>query len=281
MLRTVPPERTPTPPQAPAAAPAHGRSCTGLLDVAVSGAPPNRRRYRRLESSGALAARPTPTGLYLVGAGAQPIGGDELEVRLALDAGAELEVRSAAATLARRGETGAPSIMRTEITLANGAALRWLPQPGIAAAGASHLSKTRIVLSPTSRLAWREEIVLGRHGEVEPGSWSSRLEVLVGERPLLVAELGLGPAAPAWRLPTVLGGARALSTLLVVHPPWGKSPPACRLDSTGSGRAMLLPLEGPCVQVLAWGDDLGSCRLLLGRLLEPFAECPPWQEARS
>ena len=146
--RTDPPQLTP-PPQAPAAAPsAHGPGCTGLLDVAVSGAPGNRRRYRRLEAPGPRGT-PTPTGLYLVGAGAQPIGGDELKVRLELDAGAELEVRSAAATLARRGETGARSDHRGPRSRSADERRRSVgcPSRGCAAAGASHLSRPGCVLS--------------------------------------------------------------------------------------------------------------------------------------
>jgi hypothetical protein len=84
---------------------------------------------------------------------------------------------------------------------------------------------------------------------------------------LLVAELGLGPAAPMWHRPAVLDGARAVSTLVLVHPPWGNAPPSSQLESTEAGRGMLLPLEGPAVQMLAWGDDLRSCRALIGRLL--------------
>ena len=247
---------------------AGGERITGSVDVAVSGAPGQRLKFDRLESSGALAARPTPCGLFIVGAAAHPIGGDKLEIRVGLDTGVELEVRSVGATLARRGQSGTPSVMRTEVTLEDGAVLRWRTEPGIAAAGASHRSMTRIELAASSRLAWREEIVLGRHGEVVPGSWLSRLEILRAGRPLLVAELGLGPAAPAWPSPAVLDGARALSVLVVVHPPWGSEPPPSRIASLASARGMLLPLEGPAAEALAWGDDLGSCRRLVSQLLE-------------
>jgi len=254
--------------------------CAGSLDIAVSGSSGLRHRYTRLESSGALAARATPAGLFLVGAAAQPIGGDELEIRLALDAGAELDVRSVGATLARRAAPGDRSVMRTDVVLGDRAVLRWMPEPGIAAAGASHLSSTRVALASTSRLAWHEDVVLGRHGEVVPGSWTSRLEVLVCGRPLLVAELGLGPAAPTWELPSGLGGARAVSTLVLVYPPWRSAPPSSQLESTESGRGMLLPLEGPAVQMLAWGDDLRSCRTLIGRLLER-GRGMRWHEGRA
>jgi len=253
---------------APARGDGQEPACTGSVDVAVSCAPGRSQRYARLECSGALAARPTPSALYLVGAGAHPIGGDALEVRLALGPDARLEVRSTGASLARRGVGDAASSMRTDVHLADRASLRWLPDPGIAAAGARHKARTRIVLAASSRLQWRDEVVLGRHGEGVPGSWLSHLEILVSRRPLLVAELGLGPAATSWQLPGVLGGARALSALVVVHPPWQVAPPAARVDSSGSARALLLPLAGPAVEAMAWGDDLGSCRLLLSGLLD-------------
>ena len=61
---------------------AGGERITGSVDVAVSGAPGQRLKFDRLESSGALAARPTPCGLFIVGAAAHPIGGDKLKIRV-------------------------------------------------------------------------------------------------------------------------------------------------------------------------------------------------------
>ena len=110
---------------------------------------------------------------------------------------------------------------------------------------------TRIELAASSRLAWREEIVLGRHGEVVPGSWLSRLEILGAGRPLLVAELALGPAAPAWPSPAVLDGARAVRA-------GGRPSPVGKRASPQSNRVpCLCPGDAPPAR----GSGPGGARL--------------------
>jgi urease accessory protein len=106
-----------------------------------------------------------------------------------------------------------------------------------------------------ARLVWREELVLGRHGE-RPGELSSRIDLLVEGRPVLRQELGVGPGAPEWSGPVVLGGAKATGTVIVVDPRRSRPPPARCLD-TG---AATLALPGGAAMVSAVGSGAWELR---------------------
>lgn len=218
---------------------------------------------RVLRSTGAVALRPTRWGVWMVGAAAHPIGGDELFLRVAVDAAGAAVVRSASATLARRGR--GPSVSRIVVRLGPGASLAWDPQPGVAACGADHLSDVRVRLAGGARLRWKDEFVLGRHGEA-PGTWTSRLRITYEGKPVLSSSLAAGPAAAGWPSRAVLAGARAVSTLVVVDPCRPTPPPGPARVESGSARAVSLALPGPGVQVTAWGDDLDSCRWAVAQL---------------
>lgn len=118
-----------------------------------------------------------------------------------------------------------------------------------------------------SRLRWQEAFVVGRYGE-EPGTWRSRLRVTVGNRPVLASENSAGPLAPGWLNRSVFGGARAVSTLVLIGPGRGQS--ASARTSAGSAQAVALPLAGGRgIQITAWGDDLGDCGDAIASLSSP------------
>ncbi|WP_460370693.1 urease accessory protein UreD, partial [Actinocorallia lasiicapitis] len=68
--------------------------------------PGGRPRLTRLRSDGPIALRDTPEGLFIVGAGAGPLGGDRLRLDIEVKAGATLRIRSVAAALALPGTGG-------------------------------------------------------------------------------------------------------------------------------------------------------------------------------
>jgi urease accessory protein len=85
--------------------------------------------------------------------------------------------------------------------------------------------------------------------------------VTLGGRPLLHHELSVGPDAPGWDGPAVLGGARAAGSLVAVVPEWtATGPPGPRLLGPD---AALLPLAGPAVLATATGPDAHQVRLHL------------------
>ncbi|MFD7386519.1 urease accessory protein UreD [Streptomyces anulatus] len=227
-----------------------------------------------LESDGPLALRRTrsPLAAYarvtVVGAMSAPLNGDRLAIEADIADGARLTVDSAAATVALpgpRADTG-PSAYGVDLTVGEGAALRWLPEPLVSARG-SHLHQTtRVHLAPTAHLLLREEQVLGRHGE-PTGALTTRLTVHRAGRPLLDQQLAYGPGAPGgWDGPAVLGGHRAVGQLLLADPAFEDRPlPARLLGPT----AALTPLAGPAVLVTAVAAD---GRLLRGILDDAMRE---------
>lgn len=173
----------------------------------------DRDRCTALVSAPPLTMRDTPDGVYLVASGAGPMGGDELALDITVQPSARTTVRSAGASLVLPGPTGAPSTMCVRARV--GGDLRWLPEPTVLVQGCEHTTIARIDLAAHGTVLWREEVVLGRHGEPS-GSLLQRLHVDVGGRPLLRNELLVGPAWPGADGPAGLCGAGTVGSLLGV-----------------------------------------------------------------
>ncbi|WP_327292845.1 urease accessory protein UreD [Streptomyces sp. NBC_01198] len=200
-----------------------------------------------LAGSGPLALRRTRAAregwarVTVVGAMSAPLGGDRLRIDVDVAAGARLTVDSSAATVSLPDREGRPACYDVRLTVGEGAELRWLPEPVIAARGSDLRMTTRVELAAGARLVLREELVLGRHGEAS-GHLTTRLTVDHDGRTLLDQALAFGPgAAPGWDGPAVLGRHRTLGQLLVVPPPDLPGPvPLPPLTS-------ITPLAGPGV----------------------------------
>jgi urease accessory protein len=190
--------------------------------------------------------------VHVVGGAAGPLGGDRLRIELEVGPGARLCVRTVAASLALPGAGGEPSTMEVHATVAAGGSLRWLPEPLIAAKNCDHHATSTVELDETARLVWREELVCGRHSE-ESGDARVDTTVRRGGRTLLRQTLTVGPRAPGWDGPAVLGGARATASLLVVDPAWTDKPPAA--EAYGPATA-LMPLAGaPATLLVSTAPD--------------------------
>lgn len=172
-------------------------------------------RLTTLRSDPPLTLRFAAGAVYLAASAAGPLGGDEVELDVDVGPGATLEVRTVAATLALPGPTPLPSRSECRVTVGDGAELRWRPEPVVAVRGCDHRAVARVDLAPTAVVVWREELVLGRHGE-PGGSVLQRLEIDRGGSPLLRIEHALGPRWPGSSGPAGAGGVRAVGTLVVV-----------------------------------------------------------------
>ncbi|TDC69386.1 urease accessory protein UreD [Actinomadura sp. GC306] len=212
-----------------------------------------RTRLTRLRSDGPYALRATPDAVHLVGAAAGPLGGDELNLDLEVAAGAVLAVRSVASTLLLPGR--GESTTRVRAAVADGAHLDLALEPAVAAAGCRHHAVTEIVLEAGATLRWREELVLGRHGETA-GRYRARTDVTLGGRPLLRNELRL-PDPALYSSGAVLGDARCTGTVLLVGDGLATEPYAAE------GLAVM-PLAGPAVLVTALAPDSAALRRRLG-----------------
>jgi urease accessory protein len=216
--------------------------------------PDGRTRVSRLRSDGPLALRESGGAVYLVGAGAGPLGGDDLSLTIEVGPGACLDVRSAAASLVLPGRRPGASRLTVRASVGAGARLVFAPEPAIAAAGCDHRAFAAVRLEEGAELVWREEIVLGRHGE-RPGRYVSRFDVTSGGLPLLHHELRVDEDAAST---AVLGDARAVGTVLLA----GKDLTAEPYAAEGLS---VLPLARPGVLVTALATDTVRLRDLLER----------------
>jgi urease accessory protein len=247
-----------------------GDGPTRLVDL--RGEPPLLPRHTGTTPDGAAL-------VYLVGGAAGPLAGDRLALTVDLGPGARLEIRSVAATIALPGQReGTWSRLDLTVRIGPGAELRWVPEPLIAAAGCRHVSRAEIDVAAGGRLRWRDEIVCGRHGE-QPGDLRTELDVRYAGRPLLVHDLAVGPDAPGWAGAAVLGGARAVGSLLVIGETGPAAPDQTAPDQTAANQAAIGPdvatmtLAGPGVLTVAVAADPAHLRARL-EPAQPVASTP-------
>lgn len=223
--------------------------------------PRGRTRLVRLRGQTPLLLRQAggdrPATVYIVGGAASPLGGDDLRLDIEVRAGAAVRVRAVAASVALPGPAGAPSSMAVTALVEAGARLEWLPEQTVAAAGCRHRATSTVTLADGAALRWRDELVCGRHGE-SSGSVVVATAVTYAGRPLLRQSLTVGPDAPGWAGPAVLGGARTTGTLLAVEPGAGLPPEAV------ADRAATVRLAGgPATLRTAIAPDAHTLRRLL------------------
>jgi urease accessory protein len=209
-------------------------------------------------SQAPLILRRTPDAVYLVGGAAGPLGGDVLELRIDVRAGATLRLRAVAASVALPGRDGRESVLEVTATVGAGARLEYLPEPTVAAAGARHRTEMRVRLAAGAALTLRDEVILGRHGE-RGGSCRTRLHVDLAGQPLLRHELDVSGTGEASLGPAVLAGHRAVGSLLCVEPAWVARPADQLPAGCGPGVAVM-PLAGPAVLVTALAGDALTLR---------------------
>jgi urease accessory protein len=154
-----------------------------------------RDRRPRIECSGGLAARQTePETVHLVSAAATPLGGDSVSVRIVVEPGARLRVRSAGATVTLPGPATSESHAIWALDVEG--ELDVDPQPTVVAANSRHITSTRLAIGGAGRIRVRERIQIGRSGERQ-GFWSGSLHADVDGSALLRlrSELGNGSVA--------------------------------------------------------------------------------------
>ncbi|MEN2420319.1 urease accessory protein UreD [Streptomyces rimosus] len=205
----------------------------------------------------------------ILGAMSAPLGGDRLTLDITAEDRAELEVTTAAATLALRGPTTDAATYDVRLTAGEHARLRWLPKPLISAAGSNLRQTYTVALAATARLVLREELLLGRADE-EPGHLVSRLLVHRAGRPLLDQHAAYGAPEPGWDGPAVLNGHRAVGQLLVVDPRLdARQAPVLLGDGIKNGCAVLTPLaDGPALLATAVAPTTATLRELLDKAQE-------------
>jgi urease accessory protein len=183
---------------------------TGLADL-YQAAPLRVLRPRPLEANVAEAV--------MANVGGGLVGGDRLDLSVALEEGANALVTSQAAEKVYRS-LGADVVARTHLRVAPGATLEWLPQEAILFDGARLDRRTRIDVEAGGRLIAAESLVFGRGARGERFARGRLVEawrvnhgggavwgdaLVLDDPPLRAIDHGAG-----------LAGAGAVSTLIYV-----------------------------------------------------------------
>ncbi|MFI8565991.1 urease accessory protein UreD [Rhodococcus sp. NPDC078407] len=205
-------------------------------------------RSPRITSVGGLAGRQTGRDtVHLIGTAATPLGGDTISVRISVAAGAHLEVRSVAASLAMPGMQQRHSSAQWHFEIGAGASLIFDPEPMVVVSDASHSVVNTVELQQDSTLWLRERTQIGRVEEAS-GRWSSAMRCDVGGKPLLRHRVELGEGSIAH---DVLSAPLSMSSTL-------QYPDA---------RASAVDLGGGTVRLALAGG--GSLSTSVGRRLQP------------
>lgn len=160
---------------------------TQVLIVAAPGRGP------RIECVGGVAARRTaPDTVHLVSTAATPLGGDTIDVRVIVEAGARLQVRSVAAMMVLPGAATTRSRSSWDLEVAGELDLD--PEPTVIAGGSSHQARTRLQIADAGRVRLRERVQVGRSGE-EHGFWEGSLYVDHDALPVMRHRVELGAGA--------------------------------------------------------------------------------------
>jgi urease accessory protein len=147
-------------------------------------------RGPRIECHGGLAARRTAADtVHLISAAATPLGGDAITIRIVVEPGAVLRVRSAAATMVLPGVATVESHSAWDLQVEGELDLDL--EPTVVAGGSRHVAGTRLCLGRGARARVRESVQIGRAGETH-GYWSGAMHADLDGTPLLRHRVELG-----------------------------------------------------------------------------------------
>lgn len=219
----------------------------------VAGSP----QQLRWSQSWPIVLRPTgQASVHLVHGAGGPLAGDAFSLAIEIGPGAELDLRSAAATLVQPGLEPGAARWDVTATVAEQAALHWAPEPTIVTDGAALESTVRVDIGAGGSAVVQEIVVLGRHGK-RGGRYRGSLVATVAGEPLCTHVTLLDGHDTALSGPGGIAGARAVATVLVAGRDGGSGAgeqPGARWAWTG--------LDGPGAMLLAVGAPGAVTRIV-------------------
>jgi urease accessory protein len=182
-----------------------------VLVVALPG------RLPRIEHRGGIVPRITLADtVHLVSVGATPLGGDVITVRIVVEPGARLALRSVSATIALPSVEAATSHSSFDLEVSG--SLDVDLEPTMVAAGSRLISTQVLKVADGGQVRLRERVQIGRYFEKHESFWSGSLEATMGEHPWFARHVEMGGgAAPGADLED------ALAMVSELHYPAGNS----------------------------------------------------------
>jgi urease accessory protein len=183
-----------------------------------------RTRLRNLFQDGAAKIRMPrsehdPLEAILINTAGGLTGGDRLGWDIDIGSAASAVITTQASEKIYRAASGRAEVA-VRLSVAAGGRLAWLPQETIMFDRAAFLRRLDIELAPGAEALIAEATVFGRTamGErVERGIFCDRWRLAVAGRLVHAEEFAVGPLVhPVLAAPAVLGGARAMATVLLV-----------------------------------------------------------------
>ena len=201
-------------------------------------------------------------------------GGDRFATAAEAAGGTHLTVTTQAAERAYRAQEGQTGQIVNRLEARGNATLHWLPQETILFDGAALSRDLQVDLSGDARFLMVEPLIFGRQAmgeDVRSLSFTDRVEVRRSGKPLWVDGLRItGDAAAQLDRPAVAGGARAMASILWVHPAAEGALDVVRDIAGPTGGASLLAPDVLICRILA--DDGFRLRQSLVPLLDHLSQ---------
>ena len=159
-----------------------------------------------------------PCHVYLLHPPGGVVGGDELNININVQPGANALITTPAANKFYRS-AGATAVVAQTLSVADGGSLEWLPQDNIVFSGAMARQRTRVDLAGTASFIGWEITSLGRPAAGElfaRGDFDTKLELWRDGRPLLIERTNLAAPGAMFAAPWGLNGATVFGTLVCV-----------------------------------------------------------------
>jgi len=193
------------------------------------------------------------------------VGGDELTIDVAVDAGAHALVTTPAASKVYR-TTGPAARQVQRLRVAGGGTLEWLPQEAIIYDGARAVLETRVELEPGARFIGIDAVCFGLPAGRAPfdrGSCRQAFELHRAGRPLLIERGHYDAGGDVMRARWGLGGAGVLGFMIAAP-----APAEATADTVRALAAAASLIDGDLASATIVGDGDALVVRCLGRSAE-------------
>ena len=242
----------------------------GRLNISATGDCDAGTRLKDLRQEGSYRSifpRPQQGNLeaVIINTAGGVTGGDRFTTSITAQARAKISVTTQAAERIYRAPTTEAGRMKTELSVAKDAQLHWLPQETILFEGCRLKRSLDVDVHPTAKFLMVEPLVFGRAAsgeDLKSGAIIDRVSITSDGHPLYLDCVQMdGNLADMLQRQAIAGKARAMASLVLVHPLAQQKLSACRDLLPQTGGASLLSENVLTMRLLA--EDSFALRNIL------------------